>query len=291
MTIPRPLTAALALAGAVALAGCAAPPSEPGYAIDVYYEDLQVGSCIESAWNGDTRTEPFDFDALTFRVVDCTAPHVAQVLGRVEIPAADEWAFYGTTDGPSRSEADAWLEGVCRSFEVLATHYLGRPSAVEPVYAVLGDAHLGFCLLNDLAVGGLTDVVDVDAMLRSAHGLGFDAGVPDVPGWLAPAVDGTIVYWSDIQPGDCVDPYSGPDQEEYVVVDCAGPHSAVVLAWVPMPPDWNGVHPGTVAAQAHSDAACAALRTDPAAVVEASDASEEYVVDDAFIAICWQLAS
>jgi hypothetical protein len=159
---------------------------------------------------------------------------------------------------------------------------------VEPVYGLLGDAHLGFCLLYDSAKGGLRQVVDVDAMLESAHGLGFDAGVPDVPGWLATAAEGTVVYWSDILPGDCADPYAGPDQEEYMVVDCTGPHSAEALGWVPMAPEWAGVHPGAEVAQAYAQAACSALSTDPAAVVEASDASEEYLIEDTFIALCWQ---
>lgn len=282
------MNAALAIAAAIALSACSTPVTSAPYAVDVHWSDLEAGSCIESAWIDDTRTKPFDFDATSFRVVDCADSHVAQVLGRVDVPAADEWALYGTTDGPSQNEADAWLEGVCRSYAVLATHYLGteRAAVVEPVYSTLGRDPLGWCLLYD--AGQPLTTVDVDAMLDAGKAAGFDAPYPDgVRGWLVPTLEGDVVFWSDIQPGQCVEPFASPDEEEYAVVPCTEPHAAQAMLWVELKPEWGGVHPGATVAQPYADETCAALSTDPGIAVIASEAAENYLVRDTFIAMCW----
>lgn len=305
-TLQRATTAALALAGGILLAGCGpmTGPNEAdqdGYSIDVFATELETGSCIESSWNGDERSDPFDFSANYFRVVNCEREHAAQVLGKVDIPAADEWAFYGTTDGPSQVEADAWLHGVCASYAVLVDSHLGETlvaeATVEPVYGLLGDNQLGFCLLYTADEGGLDQVVDLDELVAASLRLGFDVGVPSISGWLVPPATGASVFWADLRAGQCVDPYSGPDMEEYTVVDCSGPHAAQLVAWIELAPEWNGVYPGFDIAQPYAVEACQALApgggtgTDaPVIQYETSETAEEYIVDDRYLAMCWARA-
>ena len=305
------------LAGAVAatviavstLAGCTPPATSDGtgWTADVYRADLEPGACIGGSYDDAGNVQrSLDFAAAFFRIVDCEAPHAAQVLGRVAIPAADEWASYGTDAGPSQDEADEWLVGTCRAYSVLVANSVTNPAkfgepVVEPIYGSLVDSQLGFCALYSGEEGGLNRVIDVDAMLEAAGGvLALDAPIPETAsGWLDGLGDTASssgpTDWFDVSVGSCVLDYAGPDEETYQVIDCAADHTAQSVLWVTLAPEWNGVHPGDDLARTYAADACAAKQlelvanNDPSLdiVVEPSDASEQFLFGDVNIAICW----
>lgn len=300
------LSAALVVA---TLVGCAAPTGDnaSGWKADVFRADLEPGSCIDGSYDAEENVQrSLDFSATYFRVVDCSQTHAAQVLGRVGIPAAIEWASYGTAQGPSQAEADRWLEGVCNAYEVLVANSVdnaakfGEPQ-VEPIYGLFVDSQLGYCVLYSSDEGGLTRVVDVNAMVAAAADIrDLGAAVPDTAtGWLdglgSTSTSVGLTDWFEVTPGSCVLDYAGPEEEGYAIVDCALDHAAQAVRWVELSPAWNGVFPGDDAANAYAANACAATQVELAAnndpsldiVVEASDASEDYVFDDVFISICW----
>jgi hypothetical protein len=292
-----------------ALTGCAASstPDDAGWALDVFRADLAPGACIDGSYDADGNlTRSMDFAATYFRVVDCSSAHAAQVLGRVAIPSADEWASYGTAEGPSQAEADEWLVGVCRAYEVLVANAVANPTkfgepVVEPIYGTLVDSQLGFCALYSGEEGGLTRVIDVTAMLDAANVVTeLDAAIPDTAtGWAerlagsAPSVGPTD--WFDVTVGSCVLAYAGPDAESYEVVDCAEDHAAEAVLWVPLAAEWNGTHPGDDVARSAAAQACDAKQVELAAtndpsldiVVEPSDAAQQYLFGGGYIAICW----
>jgi hypothetical protein len=305
---PSAALAAAAIAVS-ALTGCAAASTadDAGWAIDVFHADLTPGACIGGSYDTDGNlTRSLDLAAAYFRIVDCRREHSAQVLGRIAIPSADEWASYGTADGPSQAEADAWLTGACRAYEVLVANAVDNPAkfgepVVEPIYGSLVDSQLGFCVLYSGEKGGLTRVIDVDAMVEAANGItALDAPVPDTAtGWLddlggsSPSAGTTD--WFDVTVGSCVRDYAGPDEESYEVVDCIEDHEAEAVLWVPLAPEWNGEHPGDDLARAAAADACDAKQVELAAindpsldiVVEPSDAAEQFLFGDGHIAICW----
>lgn len=306
-SIPAVL-AAVAI-GIPALVGCV-PASDGGgadWSADVFRADLAEGACIGGSYDADGNLQrSLDFAATHFLVVDCSQDHAAQVLGRVAIPSADEWASYGTADGPSQAEADEWLVGVCGAYEVLVANAIANPSkfgepVVEPIYGNLVDSQLGFCALYSGEEGGLTRVVDVAAMLEAAHAItALDSPIPDTAtGWrdgLDAGGDAAgLTDWFDVTPGSCVLEYPGPDEESYEVVDCAADHTAESVLWVALAPEWNGAHPGDDVATSYAIDACEAMRlelvanNDPSLdiVVEPSDASEQFLFGDGYIAICW----
>ncbi len=299
--------AAVAIAVPV-LTGCAAPATSDatGWTADVFRADLEPGSCIGGSYDDAGRVQrSLDFAATNFLVVDCQAEHAAQVLGRVAIPAADEWASYGTDAGPSQAEADEWLVGVCQAYGVLVANAVENSSkfgepVVEPIYGSLVDSQLGFCALYSGGEGGLTRVVDVDAMLSAAGGVSaLDEAIPETAmGWLdglGSTASGGLTDWFDVTVGSCVLEYAGPDEEGYQVVDCAADHAAQSVLWVPLAAEWGGVHPGDDVARTYAADACAAKQVELAAnndpsldiVVEPSDAAEQFLFGDQYIAICW----
>ena len=304
-----PVALAAAAITILATVGCAPAPSADStdWTTDVFRADLTAGACIDGSYDADGNIErSLDFAATYFRVVDCGQDHAAQVLGSVAIPSADEWASYGTADGPSQAEADEWLVGVCGAYGVLVANAVANPAkfgepVVEPIYGNLVDSQLGFCVLYSGEEGGLTRVVDVDAMLEAANAItAMDSPTPETAtGWLdglgGGAASSGATDWFDVTVGSCVLDYVGPDEESYDVVDCAADHAAQAVLWVELAPEWNGTHPGDDLAKSYAIDVCAATQTELAAnndpsldiVVEPSDASEQFLFNDVYISICW----
>lgn len=292
-----------------ALVGCSPSGDSAGsdWSTDVFRADLEPGACLGGSYDANGNlTRSFDFAATYFQVVDCSRPHPAQVLGRVAIPSADEWALYGTARGPSQAEADAWLIGVCNAYSVLVANAVNAPAkfgdpVVEPIYGDLVDSQLGFCVLFSGEEGGLTRVVDVDAMTDAALAVReLGAPIPETAVRWSESLGGSgsgggLTDWFDVTVGSCVLDYAGPDKQAYEIVDCGVDHEAEAVLWVPLAPEWGGVHPGDEAANAYAAQVCEATRVDLVAnndpsldiVVEHSDAAEQFQFGDGRISICW----
>lgn len=297
------VVAALALLSASLLSACTPPPAtDTSWSIEVWYQDLEPGSCLARSYDADVvETDPFDPNGYYFEVVDCSRTHRAQVVGVVDIPAAPEWSGYGTTSGPAVAESDEWLTGVCRAYGVLVDAYLADIGAAVEIdvsinYSVIGDPRLGACLAHAPGFTQMPVRIDNDRMLEIADEVELGAELPEFAvGWYGQSEDSGMVGWDELDQGACVAEYASPDEDEYLPVPCNEPHAAQFLRWAAMPIEWDGEYRSDEEAVAAVTEQCAALqaaidgRPDLAAgvVVEASTVGADYVVSDVLLAQCW----
>lgn len=149
----------------------------PAWASDVSWAQLGVGSCIAESFDAesDDALAPFNLDAAYFSVVHCSTPHVAQVLSIVNMPITPQWDSYGTLDGPTQAEADAWVDDMCSALGALVREYRSTSGAdlafseVRAIHGAMGQRFLGYCVLFDSA-GLPPKALDVDAIRRAAVG-------------------------------------------------------------------------------------------------------------------------
>jgi hypothetical protein len=299
----RAVLAALALTALATLTACVpAPGPSTDWSVEIYYQDLEPGACLAASLDADALpTDGFDPNAYYFEVVHCDRPHLAQVVGVVDIPAAPEWSEYGTTDGPAITESDEWVTGVCRAYELFVAAHL---SDVDPDggldvsinYATIGDPRLGACIAHAPGFTPMEAVIDITAMMATANGAVLGDEVPAfAEGWFdAIGADGPV-SWDELDEGACVAEFLSADEDTYPVVSCAEPHAAQFLRWVAMPADWEGVYAGddaaaaTVAEQCATWQAAIAERPDlvTGVVVEPSAVGADFVIDEVLLAQCW----
>lgn len=300
---PRIVLVALALTALATLTACV-PTADRStdWSVEIYYQDLEPGACLAESLDADALpTTGFDPNAYYFDVVPCNRLHLAQVVGVVDIPAAPEWSEYGTTDGPAVAESDEWVTGVCRAYELFVAAYLdtidpGQELHVSVNYATIGDPRLGACLAHEPGFTPMEAVVDIPAMMATAHGVVLGDDVPAfAEGWFDAAGSAGPVSWDELDESACVAEFLSPDEDTYPVVSCAEPHAAQFLRWASMPADWDGVYLGDAEAAAAVEAQCAtwqaaiAERPDlvTGIVVEPSSVSADYVVEEVLLAQCW----
>ena len=304
---PRAALAALALAVLATLSACVpAPDRGTDWSLEIYYPDLEPGACLSASLDADALpTDGFDPNAYYFEVVDCTRPHLAQVVGVVDIPAAPEWSEYGTTGGPAVAESDEWVTGVCRAYELFLTAYQAENGSSEDLdvsinYATIGDPRLGACLAHAPGFTKMDTVLDLDALTALAGGVQLGDEIPDfTQGWFGQAGGDGPIDWSELDEGACVSDFASPDEDTYPVVSCLDPHAAQFLRWVPMPAEWDGTYAGDAEAAAVVDAQCATWQSSIASrpdlvsgvVVEHGIVSADFVVDDVLLAQCWARAA
>jgi hypothetical protein len=65
-------------------------------------------------------------------------------------------------------------------------------------------------------------------------------------------------HWDELLGGECLDPYEGPWQDDYTVVDCANPHPAqlVRISEFPIPDTGPEPYPGEEVLQASALSRC-----------------------------------
>lgn len=234
---------ALALTGtigwAVALTRALAPaaPTEAVPVVMVERSDLVPGTCIADSFDSGFSDVYFTFSLVADRytAVPCAQEHRAEVLARVDLPAAESWLDYGLEGGPSAIEAQALVDGTCAAHERLLEG--SRSSSVRASSKATQDQLVGayvarFVAPMDDPLLGLCLLVGDRAFDR--------AWLPVFEAWFDEPTDDTVdspeaSVGTTPTAGTCLARNSGPDVAWDSAVPCDRPHRYVVLGSLPLP--------------------------------------------------------